>query len=94
MAVKIALDMGLLQKLSDARTPLTSENMAKALDKDVGLVRRNMRQLGSSAVVREIARDTYSINDLSKELLTPEASGAIFFLTDVSAFLYAGSRMP
>ncbi|KAI1844471.1 hypothetical protein JX266_009358 [Neoarthrinium moseri] len=67
-AAKIGFDLGLFKLLAKAEGSLELEDIATATGADIALLSRYMRYLASVGAVKEVAKDQYMANNVTKNL--------------------------
>ncbi|UNI20306.1 hypothetical protein JDV02_006406 [Purpureocillium takamizusanense] len=85
-AVRVAVDLGLLKKLSDE--PQNSEQLAAGTVADPVLVARIFKHLAATGIVREVGRDSYVSTRFSRSMNDPDIRVALQYtcMTTIPTF--------
>jgi hypothetical protein len=77
MATKVLLDLGIFKILAKTTEPISAAKLAEDTGADRALVERILKHITTDFFVHESGPDTYTANDLTRCIASPEAQGAI-----------------
>ncbi|KAI4090062.1 MAG: hypothetical protein LQ348_005272 [Seirophora lacunosa] len=81
--IRVAVDTGLFQVLTESNLPLTAEDLAKKINVEVTLLERILRGLAAMRAVEETGLDGYSPTKISKAFTTAKGASMARHFGDV-----------